>query len=313
MSAPHHWSEIRERGSTLALRTLVAFYRLFGRRLSLLLVHVIAFYFHATNSVARRASRSYLKRIASRPGGAEALGRPPDAIASLLHFRAFAVSIFDRIALWLGPDGSFRYEVHGMEAYDALLRPDRGAIVVGAHLGSFDALRALAERDGRVVNVLMYTRNAPRINELFRKLAPDIQLRVVPADGDTLETALHVRACVERGELVALLGDRVGPSERGRSCRVSLLGAPVVLPQAPYLLAGLLRCPLFFMVALRAGDARYRVFAEVLSACVELPYGEREKRACELAEAYAARLEHYCALAPYEWFNFYDYWQEGPS
>lgn len=310
MSQDTQWSEFRERGSSLALRIVVGFYRLFGRRLTLWLVHAITLYYYLATRPAREASRAYLRRIASRPGGRATLGRPPDAWASLLHFRAFALSIFDRIAFWFEADGTFEYELHGMEGYDALLRPDRGAIVVGAHLGSFDALRALADRDRRVVNVLMHTDNAPRINGLFRTLAPRIQLRVIPADGETVETALHVRACVERGEIVALLADRVGPTGRGRTCRVSLLGGPVELPQAPYRLAGLLRCPLFFMVALRAGDARYRVHAEMLSECVELPAGEREKRVGELAEAYAARLEHYCAQAPYEWFNFYDYWQE---
>jgi predicted LPLAT superfamily acyltransferase len=306
-----HWSEIRERGSTFALHIVVGFYRLFGRRLTLLLVHAITVYYYLAVRSARAASRAYLRRIASRPGGVQALGRRPDAVASLLHFRAFALSIFDRIALWFGLDGTLEYEVHGIERYDALLRPDRGAIVVGAHLGNFDALRALADRDGRVVNVLMFTRNARRINDFFRRLSPHVQVRVISAEGETLETALRLRACIERGELVALLGDRIGPMERGRSCRVSFLGDPVELPQAPYRLAALLRCPLFFMVALRSGDARYQVFAEVLAESVELPNGEREKRIAELACAYAARLEHYCALAPYEWFNFYDYWQEG--
>jgi predicted LPLAT superfamily acyltransferase len=25
-------------------------------------------------------------------------------------------------------------------------------------------------------------------------------------------------------------------------------------------------------------------------------------------QAYVARLEHYCRLSPYNWFNFYDFW-----
>jgi predicted LPLAT superfamily acyltransferase len=24
---------------------------------------------------------------------------------------------------------------------------------------------------------------------------------------------------------------------------------------------------------------------------------------------YAQRLEHYCRMAPYNWFNFYDFWK----
>ena len=161
----------------------------------------------------------------------------------------------------------------GREHYDRLLGPTRGAIVVGAHLGSFDALRALAERDRRTVNVLMYTEHAPRINAVFRALSPDVQLRVIQVERDSMGTVLQIRSCIERGEIVAMLGDRVEPADRGRTCAVTLLGGRIEVPEAPYLLAGLLGCPLFFMVALRAPGPRYRVFAEVLAERVDFGRG----------------------------------------
>jgi predicted LPLAT superfamily acyltransferase len=304
------WTQIAERGSLFGLRMLVAVYRWFGRPLSELVVNLIVVYYFVTLSGARAASLAYLRRVASLPGGAAALGRRPGAVATWLHLRAFGLSIFDRLALWFGDGSEMRFDVVGIEEYDRLLRPDRGAFVVGAHLGSFDALRALADRDGRVVNVLMFTRNAPRINTLFQQLSPHAQLRVIPI-ADSLDTVLRIRACIARGEIVAMLGDRSEPLDAGRACRVPLLGGEVDLPEAPYRLAGLLGCPLFFMVALRAAPGRYRVFAEVLAERVELPRDCRDERIRALATAYAARLEHYCLLAPYEWFNFFDYWREG--
>jgi predicted LPLAT superfamily acyltransferase len=305
------WSRAAERGSMLGLRVTVACYRLFGRSLSLVLVHGIVAYFFLTGRAQRRASQAYLRRVAAAAGGVAALGRAPDVWASFLHFRAFALSIFDRLVLWCGREGELHFEFAGGEHYDRLLRPTRGAIVVGAHLGSFDALRALADRDGRVVNVLMYTRHAPRINAMFRQLSPDAQLRVIQVDHHSMDTVLRIRACIDRGELVAMLGDRVEPADRGRNCTVSLLGGAVEIPQAPYLLASLLGCPIFFMVALREGRAHYRVFAEVLAEQVRVGRGERDKRIRELAAAYAGRLERYCLAAPYQWFNFFDYWEEG--
>jgi predicted LPLAT superfamily acyltransferase len=292
----------------LGLRITVACYRLFGRPLSLVLVHAIVAYFFLTGRAQRRASLAYLRRVAAVPEGARALGRPPGVWASFLQFRAFALSIFDRLVLWFGRGNELRFEVHGREHYDRLLTPTRGAIVVGAHVGSFDALRALADRDHRTVNVLMYTEHAPRINAVFRALSPDVALRVIQVDRDSMGTVLQIRSCIERGELVAMLGDRVEPADRGRTVPVTLLGGRIEIPEAPYLLAGLLECPLFFMVALRERGPRYQVFAEVLAERVELPRGERDKRIRELAAAYAGRLEHHLVRAPYQWFNFYDVW-----
>ena len=54
-----------------------------------------------------------------------------------------------------------------------------------------------------------------------------------------------------------------------------------------------------------------RVVARVRQATMQLGPGERDKRIRELAAAYASRLEHYCIAAPYQWFNFFDYWREG--
>lgn len=310
MSAAPLWSRIAERGSLFGLRITVACYRLFGRPLSLVLVHAIVLYYFLTLPRARRASRGYLRRVAARPEGARALARPPGTLASFLHFRAFALSIFDRIVLWLGRDGELQFEATGTDELLRLLRPDRGVVVVSSHLGSFDALRALAERDDVVVNVLMFTAIAPRLNAILRELSPKAQIRVIQPEPDSFDTTLLIRRCIERGEVVAMLGDRVEPGDRGRTCQVPFLGDLVAFPEAPFLLAGLLGCPLVFMVALRSGAGRYRVFAEILSEAVEFPSGERDKEVRELAAAYAARLEHYCLWEPYQWFNFFDFWNE---
>ena len=128
--------------------------------------------------------------MAAAPGGAEALGRPPGAWASFLHFRAFAISIFDRLVIWLGREGELELVAHGREHIDRLLTPECGGIVVGAHLGSFDALRALAVRYGNVVNVVMYTRNAPRINAMIRQLSPDAVVRVIHADAQSVQASM---------------------------------------------------------------------------------------------------------------------------
>ncbi len=313
-SASEHtaWTRAAERGSMWGLRATLACYRLFGRPVSLVVVHLVVAYFFVTGRAARQASLAYLWRIAADPIGAAALGRKPGTWTSFLHFRAFALSIFDRMVLWFGTPDALSFDVAGREEYDRLLTPTRGALVVGAHLGSFDALRALAEHDGRVVNVLMYTRHAERINGLFRQLSPNAQLRVIQVEPETMGTVLQIRACIERGELVAMLGDRVEPADRGRTTPVSLLGGTLEIPTAPYLLACLLECPLFFMVALREGGGRYRVFAEVLAERVQASRGERPKRIAELARAYAARLEHHTLRFPYQWFNFFDPWN-GPN
>jgi predicted LPLAT superfamily acyltransferase len=304
------WSRIAERGSIWGIRFTVWCYRHFGRRLSLPLVHAIVSYFFLTDARGRRASLAYLRRIHADPRGRAKLRRPPGLRECFRHYRSFALAIVDRLAIWFGRDEDFEFETHGLDYVDRLAEQGRGALILGSHLGSFDALRLLAKRAGSTVNVLMFTANAQRINQVFREVAPEVEQSVIHVDPGSVQSVFTIRERLRRGEHVAILADRIEVGDRDRAIRTPLLGAPVWLPQAPILLAGLLGCPLVSVLALRQGPARYEVFVDVLADQVKLPREGREVVVAALLAAYAARLEAYCLRQPYQWFNFFDYWHD---
>jgi len=302
------WSQIAERGSLWGMRFTAWSYRAIGRRPAEILIHLIVTYFFLTDRTGRRASLAYLRRVYATPEGKRSLGNSPGLRQSFLHYRAFGLSIGDRLAIWFGRSDDFVFDIEAEEYLDRISESGRGAILVGAHLGSFDALRALAVRKKSTVNVLMFTNHAQRINTLFRELSPEIDARVISVQPGSIDSVFEIRACIERGELVAILGDRMEPGDHGRSSRVSILGDLVELPLAPYLLADLLRCPVLMLLAVRESPGRYSVFCEELAEQVRLPRGEREKAASDLLAAYARRLEDCMTRYPYQWFNFFDYW-----
>jgi predicted LPLAT superfamily acyltransferase len=295
------------------LRFTVWCYRVFGPQLAAVLVHAIVAYFFLTDTAGRRASSAYLRRVAATPTGRRALGRSPGAWASFLRYRCFGLSILDRLAIWTGETRDFEFAVEGNEHCDRLAEARRGGIVLGAHLGNFDALRLLAEQQQRVVHVLMFTAHAQRINTIFRERSPEVELHVIEVDPTSARTAFEILERVERGELISILADRVEPGDRGRTSHVPFLGGMIELPRGPFLLASILACPVLLMLAFRTGRGRYAMFTEKLTDGIRRPRREREKEATELLTAYAGRLEHYCTKYPYQWFNFYDYWGDDVS
>jgi predicted LPLAT superfamily acyltransferase len=62
------------------------------------------------------------------------------------------------------------------------------------------------------------------------------------------------------------------------------------------------------MVALRRDFRRYEIFVEPLADVSNTDSGGPRGSIEELVDAFARRLEYYCTLAPYQWFNFYDFW-----
>jgi predicted LPLAT superfamily acyltransferase len=308
-AGPRGWQSASERGSKLALGAAAWCFRRLGPRPLGLLLAPIAAYYTLFAAGARRASAEYLARLDRACGRAGARRSPwRDAYR---HFHAFAEAILDRFSFWTGSYADFSIEIHGREHMEHLFRSGRGAVLLGAHLGSFDVLRVIS-RDADVrVNVLMFTGNATRINATLRALDPTCDVRLIEVDPHSVRSAFEVRRCVARGEFVAVLADRAGPGGRHQATQASFLGEQAVFPQGPFLLPMLLGLPTILSLALKTGPRRYDVFLETLAGAEAVPARERAKVLQERIETFASRLEHYCALAPYQWFNFYDFWAEG--
>jgi predicted LPLAT superfamily acyltransferase len=316
LSGSSSWHEKEERGSSLGIRITVWVYRALGRPLARLILIPIVSYFFVFGRRERQASRRYLDRLYAAPGGAEALGHPPGLRDVYRHIYEFGAMVLDRIGFWLGGPDDFEIEVHGWDELDRVAREGRGAIFLGSHLGNFDSMRLLAHhRSPIAVHVLMFIEHAERINAVLRQLSgadgsdrPPPQ--VIPITPGSVQHALEVRAKIQRGEVVAILADRVHPNEADRTTRVDFLGASAALPEGPFLLAGTLRCPVLMMTSLRTGPGRYEIFVERMGDSLSLPRGRRQQAVQEHAQDFAHRLEAKLLLAPHQWFNFFDFWAE---
>jgi predicted LPLAT superfamily acyltransferase len=179
---------------------------------------------------------------------------------------------------------------------------------VGAHLGSFDVLRVVAREAGIPVNVIMYSAHAERINAVFQELDPESQVRIIDLDPGSTKAAFEVRQCIERGEFVAVLADRLLPRARSRFAFATLLGDRAAFPEGPFVMAAVLGVPLILTIALRTGPWAYDAYLETISPGGRIPAGHRSNEIQKQIEHYAARLEHFCLMAPLQWFNFYDFW-----
>jgi len=303
------WATPAEHGSMLALRAMRGFYRLFGRRVSIALIVPIAAYFYLTDGPSRRASRRYFDALWSTPDGRAALGEKPTGRNPLRHLIEFSINILDRMVLWQGDAGAIEILHEGSEHLFRLARAKKGAILLGAHLGSFDLLRLISAQNGIRVNVLMFTGRAEVINRFFAKLNPETQVRVIPFDPRSISSIFEIKACIDRGEFVGILGDRLWQREKERTVVADFLGRPALFPIGPFLLQSLLGCPMLLSLCVRTGRNTYHAVARPFAEPGVVPRREREKRAQELAQAYARLLEEYCVRTPYQWFNFFDFWE----
>jgi len=306
------WGNIPERGSMLALRFLITVYRTLGRRACLALLHLIAVYFTIFAAGARRASRGYLQTLWATEQGKHVLGHEPGLRDVLHHIHEFSINIFDRLVAWSGKLGEIEFQHRGSEVLFELAASGNGAFLIGAHQGSFDMMRLLADKYAMTVNVLMFTRHATRINTFFEQLDPNSRVRVLEIEPGSLKTAFAIRECIARGEFVGILADRIHPGARDRPMFVDFLGRRTAFSPAPFVLASVIGCPVVHTQCIRLDERTYESSAKVLTDGLD-PGLPRRRKAEALLRAYVAEIEATCYRAPYQWFNFFDYWGEHPG
>jgi len=295
-AAKAHWLAHRERGSRSATRLMNWLALRCGRRLARLLLYPICAYFLLFSPRARGASGEYLAR---------ALGRDVRLADLWRHFFAFTATVLDRVYFIGGRVGDFDLEVKGKERFDAMLASGRGCLLLGAHLGSFEVLRAFGSTHQLFVNVVMYEENAANIAEVLNdQLDPALRGRVIVPG--TMDAVLRISECLARGEVVAMLGDRPAGSDKTVSCR--FFGHDAVFPLGPLLLALRLRVPVYLFAGLYAGGKRYVIHLEPLCEEPSADRAGQDAWTREWTQRYVDRIEHFCRVAPYNWFNFYRFW-----
>lgn len=292
------WMRQQERSHLGALRFMVWLSLTLGRPFGRLVLRFVALYFVLFSPKARRSGRVYLER---------ALGRRPGWIDGYRHVFSFASTVHDRIYLLNDRFDLFDIEFVGDETVQrALDSAPGGALLVGAHLGSFEVLRAMAHKHAHTpVAMMMYEDNARKINAILRAINPDAQQDVVALGRP--DAMLKARDRLDAGHLVGLLADRSLAHDATAECM--FLGAPARFPLGPWRMAAMLRRPVFFMTGLYLGGNRYQLHFELLADFSAVERIHREAAMAQAMQAYADRLGDFCRRAPYNWFNFFDFWQ----
>lgn len=298
-----HWHERPEGGNRFWLTVIRWITLRIGRGVAGLALIPTAFYFFLVRSVERRASRQWLARVgAPRQGW----------LGVYIHIYTFAITIVDRVLLLAGREDELGIEADGVESLLDLVRSGQGCLLLGSHLGSFEAIRVFnrhAPTGCQKLKVVMDLDQNSLITQMLEELNPDIRHTVISARQPGPQIILQASEVLAEGGMVAMLADRI--FRRETALAVPFVGKPARFPVAPLAFAAALNVPVFLVFGLYAGRGRYRLVFERLPEQGPRPEGRmaRREQLNQRVAAYAQRLEHYARRYPYNWFNFYDFWE----
>jgi len=290
------WHKHQERGNVFAMRLIAWIALIIGRPVARLFLYPICLYFYFFIPHARKASAEFLARIFHRPAKFSEVFR---------HFYWFASTILDRVYMFQGNCRKFELNKYGVDVLrDVAAR--QGCLFVGSHLGSFDIVRISGTRRWDMIfNIMMYEDNAKKMQKVIESLDKSAHVRVLPIGG--IDSLIRAKERVDRGEMLAILADRILSGDK--KIEVNFMGGKIQLPAGPFLTASVLKIPVILFFPLYMGSNKYEVHFELFSESLTLTRDNRDKDLQVWAQKYADRLEYYCRYTPYNWFNYYDYWE----
>ena len=294
------WHSQQERSNPLTLQLIKWIALNLGRPVARILLYPITFYFLIFATEQRQASLLYLSRV---------LDRKPSYLDVAKHIHCFASTILDRVYLLTGQfeklDILFPEENMPLK----FSRQGKGCILLGSHIGSFEVLRSYGVRKCPLpIKILMYEGHNPMIVKVLYALNSNISEMVIPLGAP--DSLLQVKDAVDAGSAVGMLGDRIMEMDSNKTGQCTLLGKEIELPVAPILIAASLKVPLIAFFGIYLGGNRYQIHFELLSEKITLDRSNRQQDLDYWLQQYANIIEKHIKKAPYNWFNFYDYWQE---
>ncbi|NOJ04031.1 glycosyltransferase family 2 protein [Vibrio splendidus] len=305
-----HWSRTQERGTVLGIKLLLAVYTLLGRGVFNLILRGVMRYYHLTGKRARNASEQYLFQL--KAYAEQQNIELPAELTSYNHLLSFGHTILDKLAAWKGDFSADNLTIHGQEQFESMVANQQGVLILGSHLGNIELCRALGRRHSNIkINALVFTEHAERFNSVMKAVNPQSDLNLIQVTSMGPDTAILLQQKLEQGEWIVIVGDRTSTSKESRSVWAEFLGKEAPFPQGPFMLASVLKAPVFLLFGLRddsQSKPHFNVYFEHFSDKIELPRKTREQSLQQVVQKYADRLQHYTLKAPLQWYNFFNFW-----
>lgn len=303
--ARQHWASLAERGAYWGLSILALFYRLTGRYGCMVAVFPIAFYFHVTGSEQRRASREFLRRAYRAKG----IDYDPGWIATFRHSFDFARKTVDTFAAWVGGIDPNTVVAIDKLTLDRVTASGQGILLIVSHLGNIEVSRALLDDTQRSrIKLLVHTKHAENFARVLNRFRPDAMVDTIQVTDMNPGTMIALKEAIENGDWVAIAGDRTPVRGDERVTWAPFLGLDAPFPQGPYVLAHLLECPVYLMFCMRQ-EGGYGLYFEIFAERITLPRRDKHAAITEWARRYAKRVESFCLIDPFQWYNFFDFWR----
>lgn len=286
------------------------------------IVYFATFFFYIFAKYQRENALLFQRRLFSFSNGVV-----PKKISPYRQLLSFSMGVVEKMYGWLGETEKqstpITYYDDDVKTLVNLLENKKGAILIASHLGNVELLRSLSffgktATGGPIpVTIIAEIDAAEVYNTMLRSINPAWNVNLVNAEDINIGTIESLQNCLDGGGLVVYTGDRVNRKKSGkkeaRVIKKDFLGQQASFPYGVFLLTTLLNSPAFFVFGIRKKictlHPAYDMFVERVKTPLNSSKRARDSTVQELCGEYVETLQRYCLRYPYQWHNFYNFWE----
>lgn len=220
------------------------------------------------------------------------------------NYYRFGQILIDKVAIGSGLTKKYKFEFENYKNFLEILNDDKGAIIIGAHVGNWEIGTPFFDEYGKKINIVLYDAEHRRIKEVLEKNKAFANYKIIAVNNDNLEHVFNIKAALDRKEYVCFQGDRYVKEDK--LLTVSFMGKDAKFPAGPFLLASRLKVPVVFYFAMRESHKTYRFHFNIAQPTARKINIKPEQ---ELLEQYVHTLENILKTYPEQWFNYYNFWE----
>lgn len=311
-----HWSEEKEAIKTNKPLKLVLFLL---KVLPSALVHVVcypvAFFYFLFSAYGRKFSLGYQKQLREFTNG-----RVPPKINAFKQILNFSLCIMEKMEGWLGKVSFDRIRLQNDDMGDMVERLKRGesSILMVSHSGNMELMRSMQDYItglcGRKVPVciIMDMKMSENFAQTLKEINPKYSSNVIDASDFGPDSVIQLQEQIEQGALIVAAGDRTSINNRDKVIKKNFLGREAKFPYGVFLIPALVKLPVYFMFGMRSKmsvfNPQYNIYIEKSKVDFNCKRTEREKCIEECCGEFVEKLQKFCIMYPYQWYNFFNFW-----
>jgi len=316
-----HWSRQKETGGSGSIKFLFILFKIFPMWMLRCFAFPVGFFYFIFSKKARIESKRYFDNLLPFLDNEKLIKKCKGNFVPLKHIISFALALLEKIQTWSGKYNlkNVYFQNDGIKELIKELESGKGVLLIISHLGNIEVLRGLLSKGETGVSreipftAIMDIKVNANFTKMLKEINPESSMDIIGSDQIGPETAVILEERIAQGGMVLTAGDRTSALDNSQNIILPFLGKDAPFSSGMFYMASIMNAPVYFVFGLRRSElslkSEYDMYVHKSNISFNGSRKERKEKCIELASFFVSLLETYCKKHPFQWYNFFNFWQ----